>query len=261
MEAFGLTRADAKRQYRLMQRSKVYQSDLYLVHVLEPQEPGGVTHLSIRRQDRCSGTDWREFQDIKNQLCGPEREAVEIYPAESRLVDGANQYHLWVLPEDKQIPFGFNDGRQVDMMPSVPNGSQRGDDGIERWPATVGGDGIQIRLARTRSQHFRGLAGVRLKPDEGMLFIYRTKVDKSFWMKDCVIGLDIAWLSEDLRILRIDSLDAPPPDAADEDIMNAVAPEPIRYVLEMRKGWFASHGLKSGARVSVPEAVRRMKGA
>jgi len=136
-----------------------------------------------------------------------------------------------------------------------------GDDGIERWPATVGGDGIQIRLARTRSQHFRGLAGVRLKPDEGMLFIYRTKVDKSFWMKDCVIGLDIAWLSEDLRILRIDSLDAPPPDAADEDIMNAVAPEPIRYVLEMRKGWFASHGLKSGARVSVPEAVRRMKGA
>ena len=139
MEAFGLTRADAKRQYRLMQRSKVYQSDLYLVHVLEPQEPGGVTHLSIRRQDRCSGTDWREFQDIKNQLCGPEREAVEIYPAESRLVDGANQYHLWVLPEDKQIPFGFNDGRQVDMMPSVPNGSQRGDDGIERHNHPVHG--------------------------------------------------------------------------------------------------------------------------
>jgi hypothetical protein len=35
--------------------------------------------------------DWRDLQRIKNQLVGPECEAVELYPAESRKVDTANQ--------------------------------------------------------------------------------------------------------------------------------------------------------------------------
>jgi len=29
-------------------------------------------------------------------IVGEEHEAFEVYPAESRLVDTANQYHLWV---------------------------------------------------------------------------------------------------------------------------------------------------------------------
>jgi len=37
------------------------------------------------------------MQEIKNQICGCEAEGVELYPAESRLVDQANQYHIWVL--------------------------------------------------------------------------------------------------------------------------------------------------------------------
>lgn len=70
-----------------------------------------IKHLSLKRLDREPITDWRDKQAIKNQIVGPEYEAVEIYPAESRLVDGANQYHLWVLgdrgDEPAQLPFGF----------------------------------------------------------------------------------------------------------------------------------------------------------
>lgn len=71
-------------------------------------------HLSIKRIDRGVIHDWRELQEIKNMLVGPEHEAVEIYPAESRLVDSANQYHLWVMCDpDIRFPFGFN-ARVVD---------------------------------------------------------------------------------------------------------------------------------------------------
>lgn len=42
--------------------------------------------------------DWREFQKIKNQLCGDEWEAIELYPAESRLVDPSNYYILYCAP-------------------------------------------------------------------------------------------------------------------------------------------------------------------
>jgi len=63
-------------------------------------------HLSIRRFDKNAARDWRHLQWVKNEICGPEREAVEIFPAESRLMDAANQYHLWVLPAGYRIPFG-----------------------------------------------------------------------------------------------------------------------------------------------------------
>jgi hypothetical protein len=68
---------------------------------------GKVLWLSIVRRDREVIRDWRELQRIKNELCGPEREAVEMYPAESRLVDTNNQQHLFVLPEGMSLPFGY----------------------------------------------------------------------------------------------------------------------------------------------------------
>jgi hypothetical protein len=63
-------------------------------------------HLSIKRNDGSAVRDWRDMQRIKNELLGDEAEAVELYPAESRLVDGANQYHLWALV-GCQWPIGF----------------------------------------------------------------------------------------------------------------------------------------------------------
>lgn len=52
--------------------------------------------------------DWRDFQRIKNEILGPEHEAVQLFPRESRLVDTANQFHLWCIKSDEhQFPFGF----------------------------------------------------------------------------------------------------------------------------------------------------------
>jgi hypothetical protein len=65
-------------------------------------------HLSIRTNDRSTRHDWREFQLIKNELIGKEEECVELYPAESRLVDASNQYHLWCF-KGLQLGFGFHE--------------------------------------------------------------------------------------------------------------------------------------------------------
>lgn len=84
----------------------MWTNNTYTVH--RKVEESGFTWLSIRRNDRKPIRDWRHFQRIKNELAGEEREAVELFPAESRLVDEANQYHLWVLPEGERIPVGWN---------------------------------------------------------------------------------------------------------------------------------------------------------
>ena len=66
--------------------------------------------LSIKRLDKEAIHDWRDLQRIKNDLIGPEHEGMEVYPAESRLVDSSNQYHLWVLAkEGVGFPLGFGE--------------------------------------------------------------------------------------------------------------------------------------------------------
>ena len=75
--------------------------------VIDRTLKGKMIYLSIKRLDKKSIHDWRDLQEIKNQLTSPEQEAVEIYPAESRKVDTANQYHLFVYPKGYSVGFGY----------------------------------------------------------------------------------------------------------------------------------------------------------
>lgn len=112
MKEFGATKAEAKQYVQKLKEAKTFRSDTYQVEVNPVPVPAfgfQMTWLSIKRIDREAFHDWRELQSIKNAICGPEHEAVELYPAESRLVDSANQYHLWVLPAGRAWPFGFLD--------------------------------------------------------------------------------------------------------------------------------------------------------
>lgn len=104
---------------------KYYVNDTYQVAVRELGGDMDMVHLSIKRRDRQSCHDWRDFQAIKNQLLGEECEAIELYPAESRRVDTANQYHLWGFrKQDFRFPMGYN-VRAVDDQTTVGNSKQR----------------------------------------------------------------------------------------------------------------------------------------
>jgi hypothetical protein len=85
-----------------------------VVETLSPQGLTGELHLSITRNDRSAAHDWRDFQRIKNELCGFEREACELYPAQSRLYDTANTFHLWVMAEGDRVPVGYNSQTVLD---------------------------------------------------------------------------------------------------------------------------------------------------
>ena len=92
---------------------KVYRNSRYQVALRDCGNGlfGPMVHLSIKRIDRLPVRDWRDLQRIKNELVGENAEGIEIFPDESRCVDTANQYHLWVFPEYR-FPFGFS-GRLV----------------------------------------------------------------------------------------------------------------------------------------------------
>ena len=69
-----------------------------------------LAHLAVSRYDRRSARDWRHLQQIKNQLAGEECKAVELFPAETRLVDTCNVTHLWCVTDPAFcFPFGYEE--------------------------------------------------------------------------------------------------------------------------------------------------------
>jgi hypothetical protein len=107
----------------------VWKNDIYQVarRVLDPER--AVIHLNIRRIDGAAIIrDWRHFQQIKNELIGEECEAIELYPAESRLVDTSNKYHLvGVADPTFRFPFGdiFGNRRDVSYESGTAPGTRQ----------------------------------------------------------------------------------------------------------------------------------------
>ena len=115
MRDFNISREEAIAQLEAINKQEVYVNDIYQVNI-DRSHPHFIW-LSIKRRDKTPVTDWRQKQTIKNELVGEEHEAVELYPAESRLVDTSNQYHLWAAKnKDFRFPLGFPE-RAVEEEP------------------------------------------------------------------------------------------------------------------------------------------------
>lgn len=113
-----------QKQFERMNRVQIFKNDKYQV---VKDVIGPYTHLSIKRLDQEVIRDWRDLQEIKNQMLGEEAEAVELFPAESRLVDSCNQFHLWAIndPEFKW-PFGYQERLVIDGDGTVqPDGTKQ----------------------------------------------------------------------------------------------------------------------------------------
>ena len=80
----------------------IYSNGIYEVHVHDENKDNKFekpVHLSIKNYERTTDVPWQHKQWIKNDIMGEEFEAVELFPAESRVVNTANQYHLWCFPK------------------------------------------------------------------------------------------------------------------------------------------------------------------
>lgn len=126
-----IKRHEAENALQLAREGLCFRNDTYQVIVrdLADDEHGfeghKLVHLSIKRLDKEPIHDWRDLQEIKNQLVGHECEAIELYPKESRLVDTSNQFHLWVFADpETTLPVGWHI-RLINDSPNVGDAKQR----------------------------------------------------------------------------------------------------------------------------------------
>ena len=102
----------------------VYLNDIYEVWVYRKKMADFLVHNELFKAIH----DWRHFQLIKNELVGEEIEAIELYPAESRLHDTANQFHLFCNPIGTKVKFGWN-FRDVDYTEQIGGHNKLGQRG------------------------------------------------------------------------------------------------------------------------------------
>jgi uncharacterized protein len=89
-----------------------------------------------------------------------------------------------------------------------------------------------------------------LQRDHGMLFVFREPQPLSFWMKNTYVPLSIAFIGSDGKIVNIEDM-APQTETTHPSRGLAL------YALEMKKGWFAEHGISAGQAVSGLEKAPR----
>jgi hypothetical protein len=95
---------------------------------------GKVEHISIQRFGAARGGDvpWMVKQEIKNELFGEDRVAIEVFPTEKNLVDMCDVYHLWLLPKEMKLPFGIHPTRDPNCKP-VERGMDFNMETVKAW--------------------------------------------------------------------------------------------------------------------------------
>ncbi len=116
-------------------------------------------------------------------------------------------------------------------------------------PATtliINGHRLTAEVAATPNARSCGLAfRDNLPADHGMLFVVKADRTLAFWMKNTIIPLSIAYLDAEGGILEIYALD---PHQPEHKVTSSV---PARYALETHPGWFRTHGIEVGDKVSI----------
>ena len=117
---------------------------------------------------------------------------------------------------------------------------------LERVKLTSGMHRIDAQVAATPEQRQTGLMHRKNMPQhEGMIFVFDQPAKQCFWMKNTLIPLSTAFLSDDGTIVNIEDMK---PLVLD----GHCSAQPVRYVLEMNKGWFAKKGIKAGSKLQGP---------
>jgi uncharacterized membrane protein (UPF0127 family) len=104
---------------------------------------------------------------------------------------------------------------------------------------------LTVEQARTARQIQRGMMYRRfLAPDSGMLFMLRKNRVQSFWMKNCLIPLDMIFVSPDMSVVGVVH------NAEPGTTKSRTVGKPSIYVIETNGGWAKQHGIVAGVPVA-----------
>ncbi len=111
---------------------------------------------------------------------------------------------------------------------------------------TIKGTTVFVEIADSEKTRKKGLMGRSvLDKNSGMLFIYADSAVRYFWMKNTYVALDMAFIDSNMVIKTLHTADA----VNDSTILYS-SYVPVKYVLEVNRGWFEEHNVHTGDTVT-----------
>ena len=114
----------------------------------------------------------------------------------------------------------------------------------QKLPTTQLTAGMHLIRAEIADEEGERQIGLMHRPsmpaNEGMVFVFERPEVQCFWMRNTLIPLSIAFLDDEGRIVNIEEMKPLSDDSH-------CSKKPVRFVLEMNKGWFDKRGLKPGS--------------
>ena len=111
-------------------------------------------------------------------------------------------------------------------------------------------DTLSVRVADSDDERAQGLMGVEdLGPDRGMAFVFDEPTTSSFWMKDTLIPLSIAFV-DDERVVAIEEM---VPCTSDPCPTWDAGGAEYTVAIEANPRWFVEHGVGIGDHATLEE--------
>jgi uncharacterized protein len=111
---------------------------------------------------------------------------------------------------------------------------------------------LQVEIADNTTLRDRGLMGRQsLATDSGMAFLWPQPTTATFWMKDTLIPLSIAFWDSSGKIVAIKEMTP----CSSDPCPTYGAPVPFAGAVEANPGWFDRNGVQVGDRVQLSRSA------
>jgi uncharacterized protein len=186
----------------------------------------------------------------------PARARVGLLAAGLALLVAGVALVAWMLASAAGLVGGAGDPEQAGppaaagpyggVAPTTVPGAAAGTVAYRLEPAAGEPVTVRLEVAADPAARARGLMGRRQVPEgTGMVFLYPADVSESYWMKNTLVPLSIAFVAADGRVVSVAEMT---PCKADPCPSYAPA-GPYRYAVELAAGSFAEAGVGPGAKV------------
>lgn len=109
---------------------------------------------------------------------------------------------------------------------------------------------VHAYVADQSAEHQLGLGNVEsLSDGYGMVFVFSTMAERSFWMKNVPYPIDIIWLQDSEIVAITAHVPDADPDAPDATLPTYSANMPINGAIELPAGFSEEHGITVGQTV------------
>ncbi|UCE59214.1 MAG: DUF192 domain-containing protein [Phycisphaerales bacterium] len=135
-------------------------------------------------------------------------------------------------------------------------------DTLPKVRMTIKGQRFELWVAHSLAEQNKGL--MRIKREDmaplsdgtkrGMLFVFDYSTRQSFWMKNTLIRLDIAYITNDGTVVGTHTM-----EPMDTRHNKYPAEKPYRYAIEVNAGVLKELGVGKGDHIDIPASVLKDK--